>query len=158
MAASRRAAQPAVDNATQHSWTSRATRRSWWRAPPSECAWIITVRCQPATSGDTMGPMTAPSLSSRRTFCAEAAGGLALLTLPSMTPAQSQADGIGGSQREAPSRIASAFMTNCAVPGLSVAIARHVKIIYEQAFGYADLKKKASSGESVGNLKAQRWG
>src|ERR1039457_2951437 len=63
MAASRRAAQPAVDNATQHSWTSRATRRSWWRAPPSECAWIITVRCQPATSGDTMGPMTAPSLS-----------------------------------------------------------------------------------------------
>jgi CubicO group peptidase (beta-lactamase class C family) len=59
-----------------------------------------------------------------------------------MAPAKSQADDIGGSQREAPSRIASAFMTNCAVPGLSVAIARHVKIIYEQAFGYADLKKK----------------
>ena len=86
--------------------------------------------------------MTAPPLSSRRTFCAEAARGLALLTLPSMAPAKSQADDIGGSQREAPSRIASAFMTNCAVPGLSVAIARHVKIIYEQAFGYADLKKK----------------
>jgi len=86
--------------------------------------------------------MAAQPSSSRRTFCAEASAGLALLTLPSMAPAHSQTDNASGSLREAPSRIASAFMTNCSVPGMSVAIARHQKIIYEQAFGYADLKKK----------------
>jgi CubicO group peptidase (beta-lactamase class C family) len=75
-------------------------------------------------------------------FCAIAARGLPLLTWTSRAPAQFQADDIGGSQREALSRIAGSFMTNCAVPGLSVAIARQGKLVYRQAFGYADLKKK----------------
>lgn len=70
------------------------------------------------------------------------AGAAALLSLNRFAPAQTEPDEVTDSQREALSAIATAFMANYAVPGLSVAIANHLEIVYQQAFGYSDLKKK----------------
>jgi CubicO group peptidase (beta-lactamase class C family) len=81
-------------------------------------------------------------LSSRRSFCQNAVGALALINLPWIATAQAETNEITGSQSEALSNTATAFMTTWAVPGMSVAIASHTEIIYQRAFGFANLDKK----------------
>lgn len=71
---------------------------------------------------------------SRRQLCLAALAGRAV--------AQLDADEISGARREALASAAHAFMAECAIPGLSVAIAKHGKFSYRQAFGFADIKKK----------------
>jgi hypothetical protein len=47
-------------------------------------------------------------------------------------------DGIQRSERQKLADIASSFMDKFDVPGLSVAIARHGRIVYREPFGFAD--------------------
>jgi CubicO group peptidase (beta-lactamase class C family) len=78
---------------------------------------------------------------SRRQFCLAALAARALAQTGAQTDAQSDTDEISGAQRAALTSMANAFMRDCAVPGLSVAIAKHGKSSYRQAFGLADTKK-----------------
>jgi CubicO group peptidase (beta-lactamase class C family) len=71
---------------------------------------------------------------SRRQFC--------LAALATRALAQTDTDEISDAQRASLTSMTSAFMEDCAVPGLSVAIAKHGKFSYRQAFGFADTKKK----------------
>lgn len=80
--------------------------------------------------------------SSRRAFCRRTVVGFALGCLPRHATAQEANNEITANQREALSTIASTFMTDRHVPGLSVAISKHTKIVYQGAFGLANLEKK----------------
>jgi CubicO group peptidase (beta-lactamase class C family) len=86
--------------------------------------------------------MLSMPLSSRRRFCEKALRGLALAGLPSLLPGQSQPNELTAVQLSALADAAGAFIATCAVPGMSVAIANHGKIVYQQAFGFANLEKK----------------
>lgn len=71
-------------------------------------------------------------LSSRRSFCKKAACGFSLAGLLVKAAPQD----------EALSNIAVAFMNACSVPGMSVAIASHTTVVYQRAFGLANVEKK----------------
>jgi CubicO group peptidase (beta-lactamase class C family) len=66
---------------------------------------------------------------------------LPLLRLAPKVSAQTESSQLTTNQNEALSNIAAAFMTAYNVPGLSVAIASHMGIVYQQAFGFASLEK-----------------
>lgn len=86
---------------------------------------------------------------SRRQFCL--AGQFCLAALAARAAravAQTDTDEISDAQRASLTSMASAFMGDCAVPGLSVAIAKHGKFSYRQAFGFADTRKKEPVGPS----------
>jgi len=70
----------------------------------------------------------------RRKYC--------LAALATSAFVQADGDEISGAQRDALDADARAFMADCAVPGLSVAIASHGKFRYRAALGLADIKKK----------------
>ena len=92
--------------------------------------------------GDIITQMRLSTSISRRHFCAISSGAITLSAFSRLTSPVAAPDELRADERETLSRIANEFMTDCAVPGLSVAVARHKDIIYQQAFGYADLKGK----------------
>jgi CubicO group peptidase (beta-lactamase class C family) len=85
---------------------------------------------------------------SRRTFCRERVGAFSLISMLVKVNAQTQSTQITGQQGEALAHIATAFMNACDVPGMSVAVAHHTKIIYQRAFGFANLEKKEPVSDS----------
>jgi CubicO group peptidase (beta-lactamase class C family) len=58
------------------------------------------------------------------------------------TDASQIADNDGKVPAEALANIAAAFMAACDVPGMSVAIASHERMVYQRAFGLGDVEKK----------------
>ncbi len=79
---------------------------------------------------------------SRRRFCREAVGGLSLASMMAKVHGQTPSHQITEQQSQALASIAAAFMNTCDVPGMSVALAYHTNLIYQRAFGFANLEKK----------------
>ncbi len=79
---------------------------------------------------------------SRRRLCRDAVGGFSVACLVAKSDGQTQSNQLTEQKSQALARIAAAFMTACDVPGMSVAVAYHKDVVYQETFGFANLEKK----------------
>ena len=104
--------------------------------------------CRNIAPPETHKQMISNLTFSRRRFCGKTLAGLSAVSLLAKVNAQTQSTQISDQQSEALANTARAFMNSCNVPGMSVAIARHTQVVYQRAFGFANLDKKEPVSDS----------